>query len=108
MSENPMTTCLFIGGTADGQRLSVKNTYAQQRIRSRAGFIHEPHPHADGDPRPETTSVVETYLPCEAIFGKSTEMFFALNALSDHAINMQLVKHFGADAFFRRSAVTRV
>lgn len=102
MTDNPTPKYLFIGGTADGQRIVVDDPHAEHRIRSSTGPTLHSHAKGHGDPRREPTPVTETYLPCEVPHGDDTETVFALNALSDHAISLHLARYFGTGTTFRR------
>ena len=104
MIDNPALACLFIGGTADGERIVVNDKRSEHRIASLAPVSYDPHALDDGDPRPETVPVEEIYMPCEGDLGNDTETVFALNALNRDAITMRLVKHFGSDVTFHRPA----
>lgn len=104
MSENPAQESLFIGGTADGKWLPVHEGQSEHRVPSFANMPEDPDHPDDSDPRPEKLSVVEIYLPIAVDYDGGAETVFALNALSDEAIQTQLVKHFGAEANFQQVA----
>ena len=102
MPETTKATCLFIGGTADGERLPVDDIRTEHRILSLADVMNDPHALDDGDPRPEKTPVVEIYTPIHVTHDAGTDTVFALNGLGDDGIDVQLVKDFGPEAVFTR------
>lgn len=100
MIANPLTDRLFIGGTADGRLLPVRESLTEYRLPSLAKMITGTHPPDHGDPRPEKLPVVEIYRPLTVKHGHVVETVFALNALGNEAIQVQLVKHFGNGVSF--------
>ncbi len=100
MLENPITECLFIGGTANGNRLPVSDVRQEFPLSSLADVTNDPQALDDGDPRPEKLPVVEIYRPVAVKHDYAVETVFALNALSNEAIQVQLVKHFGSGVSF--------
>lgn len=102
MLENPATECLFLGGTADGNRLPVNSLEEAHHLQSQAPVINDPQALDDGDPRPETLAVVEIYQPVAVKHADEVETVFVLNALSDDGIQRHLTKHFGNEVRFTR------
>lgn len=102
MSENPIRETLFIGGTADGKWLPVHEGQSEHRLPSFTSLPEDPNYPDESDPRPEKLPVVEIYLPVAVEHDGGAETVFALNALSDEAIQTQLVKHFGVEATFQQ------
>jgi hypothetical protein len=99
MPENLNTECLFIGGSVDGERLSVNSSLLEQRISSHTHLpaLHDPEARAaDDDPVPDESEVFEIYRRVEVEHETGEAIVYALNGLSEDAITVQLVKHFGS------------
>jgi len=102
MVKNSILESLFIGGTADGRRLPVNDCFEEYHLPSVANLPDGSEASDDADPRPNKVPVVEVYLPVAVKHDDGVETVFALNALTDEAVQVQVVKHFGSEASFRR------
>ncbi len=99
MTDIPKETCLFIGGSADGQRLEVDSSQLEIRLPSLSGqpALQDPVARAmDNDPIPDETVVYEIYQRLDVESDAGETVVYALNGLSEDAISVQLTKHFGS------------
>jgi hypothetical protein len=100
MTEKPENECLFIGGTADGKRLAVDPSQAEQRVPSKSHLpaMHDPAARAlDDDPVPDESVAVEVYRRMEVVHGGETSVIFAMKNLSEDGVRRRLPKYFGTE-----------
>ena len=100
MSEDLQVECLFIGGSADGERKLVDASQDEVRLPSlsRTPALHDPVARSlDDDPVPDESVVVEVYRKVLVEQPDGEAVVYALNGLSEDAVTGQLVKHFGPD-----------
>ena len=98
MTANPIHKCLFLGGTANGKWLEVDSTQNVHRLRSLSHLpaMHDPEARAlDDDPIPDESVVAEVYRRIEVEHDGKESIVYALNALTEDAITVQLTKYFG-------------
>jgi hypothetical protein len=99
MTENTKRECLFIGGSADGQRLRVDSSKFEIRLPSlsQQPALQDPIARAlDDDPVPDESVVYEVYQRLDVENDAGETVVYALNVLSEEAITVQLTKHFGS------------
>ncbi len=106
MNENVLNEHLFIGGSADGKRLTVEQGARRHEVASVARENSEPTGigEAVSDPRPHPVPVVETYEEITVTHEGSNHTVYALNAMTSEGILQQLPKHFGTGATFKWGA----
>jgi len=98
MTQIPKETCLFIGGSADGNRIEVDSSKLEIRVPSLSGqpALQDPVARAlDDDPIPDETLVYEVYNRLDVENDAGDTVVYALNGLTEEAITVQLTKHFG-------------
>ncbi len=98
MTQAAKQECLFIGGSADGRRLTVDSTQLEIRLPSlsQQPALQDPVARAmDDDPVPDESVVHEVYQRLEVDADAGLVFVYALNSLSADAIDIQLTKHFG-------------
>lgn len=99
MPENLKSECLFIGGSVDGKWLEVDPTQLEHRFPS---FSHLPAMHDSGsrpaadNPVPDASVAIEVYRRIEVEHETGEAIAYALNGLTEDAITVQLMKHFGS------------
>ncbi len=99
MTENLNTECLFIGGTADGKWIEVDASKLEQRLPSLSHLpaMHDPEARAaDDDPVPDDSVVIEVYRRIEVEHETGEALVYVLNGLTEDAVTVQLMKHFGS------------
>ena len=99
MTDNPHPECLFIGGSADGKWLKTDASQAVVRIPSlsQQQALQDPVARAlDDDPVPDTAVVYEVYKRLDATNDTGDTVVYALNNLTEEAIDVQLIKQFGS------------
>lgn len=98
MTENPQHKCLFLGGSANGKWLEVDSSQLVHRLKSMSHLpaMHDPVARAlDNDPIPDESVAVEVYRRIEVDHDGKTSIVYALNALTEDAITVQVTKYFG-------------
>ncbi|RYD25930.1 MAG: hypothetical protein EOP87_23570 [Verrucomicrobiaceae bacterium] len=99
MTDTPKQECLFIGGSADGQRLEVDHGQLEIRLPSLSGqpALQDPVARAlDTDPIPDETVVHEVYRRLDVEADAGDTIVYALNGMGEDSISVQLTKHFGS------------
>ena len=88
--------CLFIGGTADGKWLNVDARELEHRLPSFSQLPALNEAAAEAGPVPESTVAVEVYRRIEVEYDAGEEIAYVLNGMTEDAVTVQLMKHFGS------------